>query len=79
MKPHVYFECPKTLLEYTVAFLHLSGFYIKPHPHVPKHFIQEFMIIFKNSECSGSTRPLDMNIPPSLGNMGRYHCPRREL
>lgn len=36
MKSGMYFEYPETLLEYTIAFLHLSGFYIKPSPDVPK-------------------------------------------
>lgn len=79
MKPRVYFECFKTLSGYTVAFLHSSSFYIQPSPDVPKHFVQELTIIFKNSECSGSSCPLGTNTPHSSGNMGRYHCPRREL
>lgn len=79
MKPLVYFECSKTLSEYTVTFLHSSSFDIQPSPDVPKHFVQELMIIFKTSERSGSSCPLGTSTPHSSGNMGRYHRPRTEL
>lgn len=76
MKPHVYFECPKTLLEYTSAFLHLSSLYSKSSPDISKHFAQESI---RHIRCSTSTSSLGMNIPHSLGNVRRCHCHRREL
>lgn len=44
MWPGLCFECPETLLEYTPAFFHLSGFYIKPRPNIPRQLAQGLII-----------------------------------
>lgn len=66
---HCVLLIPWDFLEYTIVFLHLSTFHIKPSLDVPKHCEQALINIFKSIKCSWSTSTFGINILHSLGNV----------